>query len=82
VKKIVIRFGDGLQGVKCLGNPPYPVNSLEFYGILYFFATFVGKRGLSSMQHDYVRELTSMQHTCLHGLLVQQVMYTLQKMVF
>jgi hypothetical protein len=33
-KKMVIRFGDALQGVKWLGNPP--ANSAEFRAILYF----------------------------------------------
>jgi hypothetical protein len=33
-----------------------------------FFATFGGKRGLSSMQLAYVRGLTSMQLACVCGL--------------
>jgi hypothetical protein len=35
-KKMVNWFGDDLQGVKWLGNPPYLVNSTEFCAILYF----------------------------------------------
>jgi hypothetical protein len=37
-----------------------------------FFATFGGKRGLTSMQLAYVCGITSMQHMCVCGLLVQQ----------
>jgi hypothetical protein len=33
---MVIQFGDYLQGVKWLGNPPYPVSSAELCAILYF----------------------------------------------
>jgi hypothetical protein len=47
-----------------------------------FFATFGGKRGLTSMQLMYVCGITSMQHTCVHGLSVQQGTYIFQKIVF
>jgi hypothetical protein len=33
---MVIQFGDEIQGVKWLGNPPWPVNSAKFCAILYF----------------------------------------------
>jgi hypothetical protein len=35
-KKMVIQFGEGIQGVKWLGNHLYPVNSIEIHTILYF----------------------------------------------
>ena len=35
-KKMVIQFGDELQGVKWLRNPPYPINVIDFHAILYF----------------------------------------------
>ena len=35
-ENMVIQFGDGIQGVKWLGNPRYPINSAEFLPILYF----------------------------------------------
>jgi len=34
---MVIQFGDGLQGVKWLGNSPWPINYAEFHAILDFF---------------------------------------------
>jgi len=42
-KKMVIWFGDRLQGVKWLGNPREPINSVEFLAI------FGGKCGITSM---------------------------------
>jgi hypothetical protein len=33
---MVSRFGDGIQWVKQLGNPRYPINSIEFLAIIYF----------------------------------------------
>jgi hypothetical protein len=57
---MVIQFGDKLQWVKRLRNPRYPVNFVEFLAIIYIFATFGGKCGLSNMHLVYVREITSM----------------------
>jgi hypothetical protein len=42
---MVIQFGDRLQGVKWLGNPPYPVNSVEFCTILYFLQLLEANTG-------------------------------------
>jgi hypothetical protein len=33
---MVIQFGDGIQGVKWLGNPPYLVKFIGIHAILYF----------------------------------------------
>jgi hypothetical protein len=35
-KRIVIGLGHGLQWVNWLGNPRYPVNSIEFLATFYF----------------------------------------------
>jgi hypothetical protein len=53
-KKMVIQFGDGIQGVKWLGNPLYPVNSIEFLTILYFLQLFEVNMGkLACSSHIY-----------------------------
>jgi hypothetical protein len=54
-KNMVILFGDGLQGVKWLGKPPQPVNSVEFHAILYFLQILEVYAGyLACTMHVYV----------------------------
>jgi hypothetical protein len=56
---MVIQFGEGIQGVKWLGNPSYPRKLHRNTCNFIFFAFFGSKRGLTSMQHVYVRGKTS-----------------------
>jgi hypothetical protein len=59
-KGLVIWFGDGIEWVNWLWNPPYPENSTEFLAIFIFFATFRAKNEFFIMQQVYVLILYSM----------------------
>jgi hypothetical protein len=81
-KNMVIQFGEGLQEVKWLGNPPYPIKSTEIRAILYFFAIFGGKCGITSMKHAYVCVRNNMQHVYVRRLKFQHSMYIIKKVIF
>jgi hypothetical protein len=52
---------------KMVGKPPIASKLCRIPCIFSFFATFGGKRELSSMHIAYIHDLYSMHLVCVHG---------------